>query len=85
MGIHAGADWLPIHTAPRGPMTPVLAWREGWELPQWVHWCENPRTGTTFWNDWFEHDVYDNETEPPTHWWPVAPWPGMPSAPVART
>lgn len=67
--------WPTIDSAPRDVMTPVLAWREGWDIPQWVHWCENPRTGTTFWNDWFEHDVYDNETEPPTHWWPVAPWP----------
>jgi len=68
-------EFLPIDSAPRDVMQPVLAWREGWELPRWVHWCLNPRTRTEFWNDWYELDGYELESEPPTHWLPMPPYP----------
>lgn len=63
--------WMPMDTAPKDRSL-VLAWREDWEVPGWVQWRENSRTETTFWNDAFEHDAYENEDNPPTHWWYVA-------------
>lgn len=55
----------------------VTTWltAQGWDLPRWVHWCRNPRTGTEFWNDWYELDAYELELEPPTHWLPMPPYP----------
>jgi hypothetical protein len=66
--------WLPIDAAPKDG-TPVFAWRDGWERPTWVRWILNPRTGTEFWNDIEEYDVYELELNPPTHYLNIPPIP----------
>lgn len=69
--IHEAAkamNWQPIETAPKDG-TSILAWRRDWkEGPRFVQWRLNRRTCTTFWNDPVENDDYENEENPPTHW-----------------
>jgi hypothetical protein len=67
-------NWLPIESAPKDG-TRILAWRDTWETCGFVRWVYNPRTHTEFWNDHIEWDAYENESEPPTHWLPLPPYP----------
>lgn len=68
------AAWVEIDRAPKDG-SPVLGWRQGWDLPRWVAWRLNSRTGTEFWDDWLEQDDYELETAPPTHWLVIPPPP----------
>lgn len=72
--LHVG--WQPIDTAPKDGSLVLAVWAgEEFSIPRFVRWVYNPRTKTTFWNDFDEWDSYENEDNPPTYWFPLPEFP----------